>query len=88
MINHKRIMSVAGHRGDSYNYFENTMTAFEAAYKAGADMIETDVDITSVLSNSLENAIHAVLPLPPEKLRRVLARLTAHFESVRLLMDC
>lgn len=26
--------------------------------------------------------------LPPEKLRRVLARLTAHFESVRLLMDC
>ena len=27
----------------------------------------SDVDITSVLSNSLENAIHAVLPLPPEK---------------------
>ena len=40
-------MSVAGHRGDSYNYFENTMTAFEAAYEAGADMIETDVRVSS-----------------------------------------
>ena len=49
MINHKRIMSVAGHRGDSYNYFENTMTAFEAAYKAGADMIETDVRLSTDL---------------------------------------
>lgn len=49
MINHKRIMSVAGHRGDSYNYFENTMTAFAAAYEAGADMIETDVRLSSDL---------------------------------------
>ena len=47
MINHKRIISVAGHRGDSYNYFENTMTAFVASYEAGADMIETDVRLSS-----------------------------------------
>lgn len=50
MINHKRIMSVAGHRGDSYNYFENTMRAFELAYGAGADMIETDVRLSSDLT--------------------------------------
>ena len=39
-------MTVAGHRGDSYNYHENTMTAFKEAYKAGADMIETDIHLT------------------------------------------
>lgn len=40
-------MAVAAHRGDSYNYYENTMLAFEKAYEAGADMIETDVHLTS-----------------------------------------
>ena len=39
-------MTVAGHRGDSYNYYENTMTAFKEAYTSGADMIETDVRLT------------------------------------------
>lgn len=39
-------MMVAGHRGDCYNYYENTMKAFEAAIAAGADMIETDVHLT------------------------------------------
>lgn len=39
-------MAVAGHRGDLYNYFENTKTAFIKAYEAGADMIETDVRLT------------------------------------------
>ena len=39
-------MLVAGHRGDCYNYYENTMKAFEAAIAAGADMIETDVRMT------------------------------------------
>lgn len=39
-------MMVAAHRGDSYNHFENTMQAFEAAIAAGADMIETDVHLT------------------------------------------
>ena len=39
-------MMVAGHRGDCYNYCENTMEAFEAAIQAGADMIETDVRMT------------------------------------------
>ena len=39
-------MMVAGHRGDCYNCFENTMKAFETAIAAGADMIETDVHLT------------------------------------------
>ncbi len=39
-------MYVAAHRGDSYNYYENTMTAFKKAVEAGADMIETDVRLT------------------------------------------
>ncbi|MBQ9744910.1 MAG: hypothetical protein IJW19_07290 [Clostridia bacterium] len=39
-------MSIAGHRGDSYNYYENTMTAFKKAVDEGADMIETDVRLT------------------------------------------
>lgn len=40
-------MYVAAHRGDSYNYYENTMTAFEKAIEAGADMIETDIHLSS-----------------------------------------
>ena len=39
-------MMVAGHQGDCYNCFANTMSAFKAAIEAGADMIETDVHIT------------------------------------------
>lgn len=39
-------MMVAAHRGDSANYPENTMAAFRAAIAAGADMIETDVQLT------------------------------------------
>ena len=40
-------MMVAGHRGDSANYPENTMAAFRAAIAAGVDMIETDVRLSS-----------------------------------------
>lgn len=40
-------MNVAGHRGDSYNCFENTMEAFRAAHAARADMIETDIRLTA-----------------------------------------
>lgn len=40
-------MAVAAHRGDSYNCYENTMAAFEAARLAGADMVETDVRMTA-----------------------------------------
>ena len=40
-------MMVAGHRGDSANYPENTMAAFRAAIAVGADMIETDVRLSS-----------------------------------------
>lgn len=46
MLGHIGKMTVAAHRGDSYNYYENTMTAFENAIKAGADMIETDVHLS------------------------------------------
>lgn len=45
-LTYKDRMAVAAHRGDSYNYYENTMTAFEKAIEAGADMIETDVHLT------------------------------------------
>ncbi len=40
-------MNVAAHRGDSYNVYENTMEAFESARVQGADMIETDIRMTS-----------------------------------------
>ena len=39
-------MYVAAHRGDSYNYYENTMTAFKMAILSGCDMVETDVRLT------------------------------------------
>ena len=42
-------MTVAGHRGDSYNYYENTISAFKGAILSGADMIETDVRLSSDL---------------------------------------
>jgi len=45
-LNYKYKMTVAGHRGDSYNHYENTMEAFKAAIENGADMIETDVRVT------------------------------------------
>lgn len=46
-LTHK--VSVAAHRGDSCNYYENTMEAFEAAIREGVDMIETDVHLTKDL---------------------------------------
>lgn len=44
-MNRKSII-LAAHRGDRKNYPENTMPAFIAAYKAGMDMIETDLHMT------------------------------------------
>lgn len=46
MLKHIGKMTVAAHRGDCYNCYENTMTAFEKAIQAGCDMIETDVHIS------------------------------------------
>ena len=37
---------LAAHRGDRKHFPENTMPAFEAALRMGADMIETDVHMT------------------------------------------
>lgn len=34
---YKSRMTVAGHRGDWYDHYENTMESFQAAYAAGAD---------------------------------------------------
>lgn len=45
-LTQKGKMMVAGHRGDCYNYFENTMPAYQMAMDAGADMVETDVHLT------------------------------------------
>ena len=45
-FNYQHKFTVAAHRGDSFNYYENTMEAFEKARLAGADMVETDVRMT------------------------------------------
>ena len=45
LINGSRI-TIGGHRGDRKNFPENTMPAFEAIIKMGADAIETDVRMT------------------------------------------
>ena len=45
-IAHVGDLTIAAHRGDSYHYYENTMTAFKAAADANADMIEFDVHMT------------------------------------------
>ena len=37
---------LAAHRGDKFNYPENTMPAFRSAIELGCDMIETDVRMT------------------------------------------
>lgn len=37
---------LAAHRGDKFNYPENTMPAFKAAVDFGVDMIETDIRMT------------------------------------------
>src|SRR5438445_10692014 len=38
---------VVAHRGDSARHSENTLPAFEAAVRAGADAIELDVRLTA-----------------------------------------
>lgn len=45
-LTNDKFMTVAGHRGDSYNYYENTLTSFKMAIQNGADMIETDVRLS------------------------------------------
>lgn len=46
MLTYNDRMAVAAHRGDSYDFYENTMSAFRSAISKGADMIETDVHLT------------------------------------------
>ncbi|MCI8291405.1 MAG: glycerophosphodiester phosphodiesterase [Clostridia bacterium] len=45
-IEHARTLEVTAHRGDSIDYPENTMSAFEGAKKLGTDWIELDVQQT------------------------------------------
>jgi glycerophosphoryl diester phosphodiesterase len=45
-LTYENRMTVAAHRGDSYNYYENTLSAFKGAIDSGTDMIETDVHLT------------------------------------------
>ncbi len=44
-MNKPRII-LAAHRGDKFNFPENTMPAFRATQDAGLDMIETDLHLT------------------------------------------
>src|SRR5713226_6958835 len=39
--------AIVAHRGASASYPENTLVAFDAAIRAGADMIELDVRLTA-----------------------------------------
>jgi len=45
-FNYQHKMTVAAHRGESYNFYANTMEAFEAARLVGAGMVDTDVRMT------------------------------------------
>ena len=45
-MNYDGRIILAAHRGDRKHFPENTMPAFEAALRMGADMIETDVHMT------------------------------------------
>ena len=44
---------------------ENGIT-FRYSIHISKELSISDIDMTSILSNALENAIHAVLPLAPE----------------------
>ncbi|MBR5586862.1 MAG: glycerophosphodiester phosphodiesterase family protein [Clostridia bacterium] len=46
MNNYNGKILVGGHRGDCFNFYENTMQAFEAAIEVGVDMIEMDVRLS------------------------------------------
>ena len=41
------MVEIVGHRAFKGKYPENTLLAFEKAYAAGADVIETDLQMTS-----------------------------------------
>ena len=41
------VMRVVGHRGNSAVAPQNTLAAFEAAWRAGADCVELDVQLTA-----------------------------------------
>ena len=73
-------MLIIGHRGAAGHAPENTMSSFEAAFKAGADMIELDVRLTA--DNRLV-VIHDSRLLRTHHLRDVVANVT--YERLRKL---
>ena len=66
-------MLIIGHRGAAGRAPENTMSSFEAAFKAGADMIELDVRLTA--DNRLV-VIHDSRLLRTHHLRDLVANVT------------
>ena len=73
-------MLIIGHRGAAGRAPENTMSSFEAAFKAGADMIELDVRLTA--DNRLV-VIHDSRLLRTHHLRDLVANVT--YERLRKL---
>ena len=45
-VQHVSPLTIAAHKGDCYDYPENTMLAYKKAAEAGAHMLEVDVRIT------------------------------------------
>ena len=89
-------MAVAGHRGDSYNYYENTISAFKSAIENGCDMIETDVRLTSDLVPVLmhdekvdrtTNGRGRVQDMTFSTLRELNAGDTRNFEQIPTLVE-
>lgn len=93
---YKHAMTVAAHRGDSYNYYENTITAFEKSIEVGADMIETDVRLSKdgylVLMHDAAvvrttGAEGSIAEMTLEEIRALNAGDVNHPETVPLLED-
>lgn len=89
-------MAVAAHRGDSYNHYENTMEAFQAAVEAGVQMVETDVHITAdrwlvlIHDNTLGRTTNAQGPVHAhtlEELRKLNAGDEKHPLTIPTLED-
>ena len=95
-INHVNKLTVAAHRGDSYNYPENTMSAFIAAVNEGCEMIETDVRLTKDMVlvlihdatvNRTTNGVGKVADMTYEELSRLNAGTEKFPEKIPLFED-
>ena len=89
-------MTVAAHRGDCYNYYENTMRAFEYAIEVGSAMIETDLHLSKdgvivlIHDHTLDRTTDAkgkVSDMTFEELRRVNAGDKNNFDAIPTLEE-